>query len=226
MTEDKVAEKFPALVSVDWLKARLGVDCIELIDTSWDMSAKGAPAFEVFLSEHIPGAVHFDANTVAAPSNSPPRRMMPSPDLFAKMVGDLGIDPQATLIFYGNAGLYTAAARAWWMFRESGHERSAVLDGGLPAWKKAGGVVESGKIRPRPSTHWPVPMQRSGACDWQHVLTNMSSGEDQIVDVRPLEQFNGDTSYRYPGVRPGHIPGSGQSVAARPPQCRPPVQEH
>ena len=207
MSESNRTEKFPALVSVDWLKARLDVERVQVIDTSWDMSGKGLPAFDVFLSEHIPGAIHFDANKVAAPSSEPPHRMMPPPELFAEMVGRLGIDPGATLIFYDNAGVYTSA-RAWWMFRGSGHERSAVLDGGLPAWKKAGGAIEAGKTSPRSPTSWPVPRQRPRACDWQHVLANVSSGEEQIVDARPPEQFNGDTSFRYPAVRPGHIPGS------------------
>lgn len=207
MSKDKPTEKFPALVSVDWLKARLGVERIQVIDTSWDMSDKGLSPFDVFLSEHIPDAIHFDANKIAAPSREPPHRMMPSPNLFAEMVGDLGIDPNATLVFYDNAGLYTAA-RAWWMFRGSGHERSAVLDGGLPAWKQAGGALEHGVTKKLSPTNWPVPTQRPRNCDWQHVLANVSSGEEQIVDARPPEQFNGDTSFRYPAVRPGHIPGS------------------
>lgn len=207
MHRSESTDAFPPLVSVDWLKQRLGVERIQLIDTSWDMSGQGLPAYEVFLSEHIPGAIHFDADKVAAPHSGPPRRMMPSPELFARQVGELGIDPEATLIFYDNAGLYTAA-RGWWMFRGSGHPRSAVLDGGLPAWKNAGGAVEKGTARSYPTTVWPIPTRTPRACDWRHVLANVSSREEQIVDARPPEQFNGDTSFRYPGVRPGHIPGS------------------
>jgi len=207
MAREESGGSFPPLVSVDWLKPRLGVDRLQVIDTSWDMSGKGLPAFDVFLSEHIPGAIHFDADKVAAPGSGPPRRMMPSPELFAQQIGALGIDPEATLIFYDNAGLYTAG-RAWWMFRGSGHPRSAVLDGGLPAWKKAGGAVEQGRARRYPAIAWPIPTRSPRTCDWRDVLACVSSGSAQIVDARPPEQFNGDTSFRYPGVRPGHIPRS------------------
>lgn len=207
MDHSESTGKLSPIVSVDWLKARLGVERLQVIDTSWDMSGQGLPAYDVFLSEHLPGAIHFDSDKVAAPYSRPPRRMMPSPELFAQQVGALGIDPEATLIFYDNAGLYTAA-RAWWMFHGSGHPRVAVLDGGLPAWKSAGGAVEKGTAQHYPPTVWPVPSRVPRTCDWQHVLANVSSGLEQIVDARPPEQFNGDTSFRYPGVRPGHIPTS------------------
>lgn len=207
MTGTNLHSGFPALVSVDWLKERLGKERIQLIDTSWDMTRTGRPHHDVFMDEHIPGAIHFDANIVAEPHTAPPRRMMPNPELFARFAGDLGIDPEATLVFYDNAGLYTAA-RGWWMFRGSGHARSAVLDGGLPAWKAAGGEIESGRETKYPPTRWPVPTQRPVTRDWRQVLANIESKAEQLVDARPPEQFNGDTSFRYPGVRPGHIPGS------------------
>lgn len=207
MTRARHDPAFPPIVSVDWLIERFDSERIQLIDTSWNMSSDGRPHHDVFLDEHIPGAIHFDVNVIAAPSRSPPHRMMPDPELFARLVGQLGIDPEATLVFYDNAGLYTAA-RAWWMFRGSGHVRSTVLDGGLPAWKAAGGKIEKGVERMRTPTRWPVPTTRPIVRTWREVLDNITSGNEQLVDARPPEQYNGDTSFRYPGVRPGHIPGS------------------
>lgn len=207
MPKTNLHSDFPAIVSVDWLKANLSKERIQLIDTSWDMTGSNRAHHDVFLDEHIPGAIHFDANLVAAPHDGPPGRMMPDPQLFAQMIGELGIDPEATLIFYDNAGLYTAA-RAWWMFRGSGHARTAVLDGGLPAWKAAGGEIETGTERKYPPTTWPVPIRQPVVRDWRQVLANIGNRSEQLVDARPPEHFNGDTSFRYPGVRPGHMPGA------------------
>lgn len=208
MKPDAASEnEFPPIVSVVWLMDRLGKEKIQLIDTSWDMSGTGRPNHDVFMDEHIPGAIHLDANTFAAEGKGPPRRMMPDPQLFARLAGELGIDQDATLIFYDNAGVYTAA-RGWWMFRGSGHRRSAVLDGGLIAWKAAGGKIETGAAIGRAKTSWTVSTQQPTRRNWQQVLANIGNGGEQLVDARPPEQFNGDTSFRYPGVRPGHIPGS------------------
>lgn len=210
MTGARDHPPLPPIISADWLIERFGrfdSERIQLIDTSWNMTNDNRPHHDVFLDEHIPGAVHFDVNVIAAPSRGPPHRMMPDPALFARLVGQVGIDPEATLIFYDNAGLYTAA-RAWWMFRGSGHVRSAVLDGGLPAWKAAGGKIEKGVERVLVPTRWPTPNTRPIVRTWQDVLANITSGNEQLIDARPPEQYNGDTSFRYPGVRPGHIPGS------------------
>ena len=39
----------------------------------------------------------------------------------------------------------TAAARGWWMMRLFGHKPVSILDGGLDAWKAAGGPLEQGE---------------------------------------------------------------------------------
>ena len=36
------------------------------------------------------------------------------------------------------------AARLWWLLRHFGHDRVAVLDGGLRAWREEGGPLEAG----------------------------------------------------------------------------------
>ncbi|SFC72663.1 thiosulfate/3-mercaptopyruvate sulfurtransferase [Polaromonas sp. OV174] len=201
-------QDFPhPIVSVDWLLRHSGDQDLQIIDTSWEMTDRQRPHYEVFLEEHIPGAIHFDAEKIAAPSFAPPHRMVPEPALFAKLCGDLGIRQDAMLVIYDNAGLYTAA-RAWWMFKGFGHKGVAVLDGGLPAWKAANGSVESGISRVRQRQNWTLPTSQPETVDSSKVAMALRTGTAQIVDARPSEQFNGDTSFRYPNVRPGHIPGS------------------
>ena len=62
---------------------------------------------------------------------------MPSPEHFTEEVRRLGVNQSSTVIVYDQRGLYSAP-RAWWMFKVMGHEKVAVLDGGLEAWKSAG----------------------------------------------------------------------------------------
>ena len=198
-------QTFTTTVSAQWLLQHLGDHNLQILDASWhvpDNSPSGRLEAE---KEHIPGALYVDIDEVAASRSEPPYRMMPSPALFAERVGYLGIRPEAQLIVYDNAGLYSAA-RVWWMFRSMGHAKIAVLDGGLPAWKAAGGVVEQGPFKPRASVAWPSLRCADTVRSWSEVLENLTTQAAQLVDVRSAGMFNGDTSDRYPGVRPGHIP--------------------
>lgn len=195
------------IVSADWLMQHQQDSDVQIIDASWEMTDKKRPHYEVFLESHIPGAIHFDAEKVAAPSFLPPHRMVPEPALFAKLAGDLGIRQDAKLVIYDSAGLYTAA-RVWWMFKGFGNPNVSVLDGGLPAWVAAGGAVETGPTKARHREIWSLPTSKPAVVDAQDVKTALQSGSAQVLDARPPEHFNGDTSFRYPNVRPGHIPGS------------------
>ena len=52
-------------------------------------------------------------------------------------MGELGIGDDHTVIAYDDRG-GAIAARLWWMLRWIGHDRVAVLDGGLVAWQADG----------------------------------------------------------------------------------------
>ena len=54
------------------------------------------------------------------------------------------------MIAYDEAG-EGGAARLWWLLRHFGHHDVAVLNGGLRAWREAGGPLEEGE----PGRHAP-----------------------------------------------------------------------
>ena len=195
------------IVSPAWLIPKLGSPDVQVIDGSWHLPVQGRDAAAEFAQARIPGAVHLDIDTVAARQPGPPGRMLPPPDVFAREVGRLGLRPDAHLVVYDAVGLYSAA-RVWWMFRTYGHARISVLDGGLPAWRQAGGPIETGPATPLSPTAWPVRPAADTVRSWREVLANIDSQAEQLVDVRPPASFNGSTAAQYPGVRDGHIPGA------------------
>jgi thiosulfate/3-mercaptopyruvate sulfurtransferase len=76
----------------------------------------------------------------------------------AQPVGEHGIDEHSQVVLYAN-GIFPAATRAWWVLRYAGHNNVRILNGGLAAWRKVGGEIESGvraylptvfNARPRP----------------------------------------------------------------------------
>lgn len=45
------------------------------------------------------------------------------------------------------------SARAWWVLRAAGIDDVRILDGGLAAWRAAGGAVQTGSVTPPPRGH-------------------------------------------------------------------------
>ena len=54
-----------------------------------------------------------------------------TPAEFARVMRTLGVRGDSLVVVYDGSGTNLSAPRAWWMFRVFGHDRVAVLDGGL-----------------------------------------------------------------------------------------------
>ena len=97
------------------------------------------------------------------------------------------------------------AARLWWMLRWVGHEKVAVLDGGLPAWL-ASGMWLSTEASPRvlgTLTDRPSLVATVTAND---LLANLSNEKLTVVDARAPDRFRGENETIDPVG--GHIPGA------------------
>ncbi|KDD76185.1 hypothetical protein H632_c323p2, partial [Helicosporidium sp. ATCC 50920] len=130
---------FPSVVDAAWLQTNLSK--VKVLDASWHMPASGRDAKAEFQACRIPGARFFDLDAVADTSSELPH-MLPSAAAFAAAAQALGVSPQDALVAYDSHGLFSAP-RAWWMWKVFGHGRVAVLDGGLPAWRAAGGALDA-----------------------------------------------------------------------------------
>ena len=97
------------------------------------------------------------------------------------------------------------AARAWWIFRWLGHERVAVLDGGLAAWTRSGRSLSEAapRIQPRGFIARPDP-RRVAAID--EVLAQVGNPSIRLVDARSVERYAGGSESIDPIS--GHVPGA------------------
>jgi len=162
---------------------------------------------------HLPGALHADLNrqlsTASDPGHDPARggrHPLPPLDRFAAQVGAWGIGPDTEVAVYDAQGGGNAAARLWWMLRALGHERVAVLDGGLAAALEAGltltvEIPAVPALPPYPTDHWRLPMVDAEAVD---VLRRDPA--QKLMDARSPERWRGENETLDPV--PGHIPGS------------------
>ncbi|WP_244935170.1 sulfurtransferase [Acuticoccus sediminis] len=190
------------LITPQELNAALGD--VVVLDASWHMPDTRRDGNAEFLAEHIPGARRFDVDAIADTTSGLPHTL-PSPEMFAEMIGALGIANDSKVVVY-ETGRPFAAPRAWWMFRVMGHD-ALVLDGGLTAWKALGYPVEQGEpARPAPATF--VPHFRPELfADGDKVATVLESG-GVVADARAAERFEGRVEEPRPGLRSGHMPGA------------------
>lgn len=192
-----------ALISVAELRDNLAA--FKVVDASWHMPSAGRNARAEYESEHIAGAVFFDLDKTSDVTSALPH-MLPSPELFAAAMGELGISTESYVVVYDAQGLFSAA-RLWWMLRVFGHEKVRVLDGGLPRWKAIGAQLESGVPNPAPAVF--VPHFRPELVASMHdVAIWADTNACQIADARSPARFAGHEPEPRAGVRSGHIPGA------------------
>ncbi|MFO7166496.1 MAG: sulfurtransferase [Chloroflexota bacterium] len=193
------------LVTPEWLAGRLGDPSLRVVDVRWYLTEPGRGRAE-YLAAHIPGAAYMDIDTdLSAPKGAGPgRHPLPSPEAFAEAAARAGIGDGTHVVAYDASG-GAAAARLWWLLRYFGHEQVSLLDGGWPAWERAGYPTESGEKLPERARFTPRP-NPAMVVDAQAVDALRRDPEALLLDARAAERYEGRVEPVDP--RAGHIPGA------------------
>ena len=194
------------LVSTEWLAANLGAKDLVVFDCSTYLPGEPGNKHDAFRTAHIPGAHLFDIDAIADEDTDLPH-MLPTPGRFAKLMGALGVSNASRVVFYDQHGL-RSSPRGWWMMGVFGHDKVAVLDGGLPKWVREGRAVETGAANaPEPTVF--VPDFRAdrvkGIGDVKKIVAD---GSALIVDARAKGRFDGTAAEPRAGLPSGHMPGA------------------
>jgi thiosulfate/3-mercaptopyruvate sulfurtransferase len=93
------------------------------------------------------------------------------------------------------------------VLRLYGHDRVALLNGGLPKWQAEGRPLDTAApaIPPRGFT---ARFRPELVRDKQAIRANIAGQAEQFVDARAAGRFDGTVEETWPGRRRGHIPGS------------------
>jgi len=171
-----------------------------LLDVRWALGDDRGR--EKYLEGHLPGAVYVDLETELADPARPTlgRHPLPSVQRLQSVARRWGIRTGDQVVAYDASG-GTAAARAWWLLRWGGLTDVRLLDGGLAAWQRAGGTLESGDVVPETGdvslTGGGMPvLSIADAAGWQGVLLDARAGERYRGEVEPIDP------------RAGHVPGA------------------
>lgn len=193
------------LVSAAWLAQHLDDPDLRVIDGSWHMPGSGRDARAEFEAAHVPSARFFDIDEIADLRSDLPH-MAPRPEKFASRMRAMGVGDGHQVVVYDQTGIFSAP-RVWWTFRLMGHQDVAVLDGGLPAWRAAGGAVTDAPA-PLRERHVTVRREPARVADVTEVARAAKLGTAVILDARAPARFRGEAPEPRPGLRAGHVPGS------------------
>ena len=184
----------------------LGTDVI-VLDATTMLPGDRFDADARFRDAHIPGARRFDIEAFSDPEGGLPH-MVPSQGRFARLIGGLGVGNDSRVICYDQSGL-VCAARAWWLLGLFGHDRTQVLNGGLPAWQEASLPVEAGDAALAEPARF-FPRLRAQRLVGLGDMIAITAGERQavVIDARSRARFDATAPEPRPGLPGGHIPGS------------------
>ncbi len=206
------------VVDVDWLARNLEHPDLRVLEASVDLDSPTGVALTLlpaFDAEHIPGACFVDLVEELSDPEADARMahvgrmfMLPDPEVFAAVMGRCGVGELHSVVVVTRSSPMWAS-RLWWMLRYFGHDRVAVLDGGLDAWIAGGHPVMSEPSVPVPARFVATPRRELLAtkADVEACLDDLEDdGSTVVINAHPAEQFRGETAGRRP--RPGRIPGS------------------
>jgi thiosulfate/3-mercaptopyruvate sulfurtransferase len=107
-------------------------------------------------------------------------------------------------VAYSDGGnLY--ASRLWHVLVHYGHERVALLDGGIERWEADNRPLQSGTVEPSPAHFEPRASATTRGIDAPEIRARLADPGMRLVDVRAPDEFRGE---QLRAARGGHIPGA------------------
>jgi thiosulfate/3-mercaptopyruvate sulfurtransferase len=193
------------VVSPQWLFAHQFAPDVAIIDCRFSLAEPqlGRSQYE---AGHIPGAYYLDLTyDLSSPVTvHGGRHPLPDPDQLAHKLTQMGLTAQSWVIAYDDSR-FAYAARVWWLLRWLGHQRVAVLNGGLAAYQSAGYPLTQEIPSPRTGNFIPH-VRAQQALDKTTVDERKQLPTVALVDSREPARYRGEQEPIDPVA--GHIPGA------------------
>lgn len=187
------------LVSPEWLIRNLNSGFV-IVDCRWDLvdHEKGTREFH---EGHIPGAqfVSMEGDLADLTVMNRGRHPMPDADKFTGVAERIGISDSSTVICYDTD--CSGSARMWFLLKFYGHDAVYILDGGIDAYRKAGGEI-TGEISETARGSFHPSIRHDMIAQTQEIR----KGGLNMVDSRAPERYRGEIEPIDP--KKGHIPGA------------------
>ena len=214
----KGADQPGPLISAAWLGDHVADADLRLVHVS--------PDRRVYNKRHLPGATYSDLHKELALKGTAPETgdaerewLIPSRDETERLLRTWRVGEGDRVVFYDDVGMNRQAIRGYWLLRlyRFPADRVHILDGGVEAWRRAGGetTTDPPEADLADGLRAPVTLgERDDAliATYDEVLAwsreaAKPDGPTRILDVRTAAEWVG-TDLR--AKRGGHIPGARQ----------------
>ncbi len=196
---------YTTLISTGQLLKQLNDRDWAIIDCRFNLADTEA-GFKAYRSGHLPNAfyAHLDMDLSGRTADYTGRHPLPNVTAFVQKLGAWGITHQTQVVVYDDAsGAF--AARLWWLLRYLGHDKVAVLDGGIKAWHKLGLPVTTALPHGQPAVYRPY-INEDLVLTAMDVQNGLARKNLCLIDARAPERFRGEQEPIDPVA--GHIPGA------------------
>ena len=162
---------------------------------------------EDYKAGHIPGARLITIADLSVTDGRGLRVQLPPVEELVRRLESVGVGDSSRVVIYPAGESVQSATRVWFTLDYLGlGDRAALLDGGLPLWKKEGralSAAESAKVTDAHLTVRPNPA-RVVEADW--LASKANAADVKIIDARLPEFYDGSNAGGMP--RAGHIPSA------------------
>jgi len=179
------------LVSTEWLAGHLNDPGIVVLHV--------APNRAAYDAGHIPSARFIAQSDLAVTKDGIPNELPPVEKLVSVLQA-AGISDTTRVILYSDSSVLPAT-RAFFTLDYLGHEKTALLDGGLGKWKSEGRMLSqaaapasAGKLTPHPHPELVVQMDEVKSMSAKPVKNNV------LLDVRGPADFAGEKGSHIPSA--------------------------
>jgi thiosulfate/3-mercaptopyruvate sulfurtransferase len=194
------------VVEASWLKDNLTNENLRIIEVP--------EKAEVISGEHKEGVMHLPNTQVInryldlGNIYSVPPTQYPTKDQFEKLMSNLGVDKDSTVVAYDDKyGIF--ASRLLVIMEHFGHDTSKLklLNGGMAHWLKLGYPLVNKHANVVPS-RYNVTKMNPVVINWSDVYRDAVVAPSPgivLVDVRPADEYSGKAIR---SIRGGHIPNA------------------
>lgn len=197
--------EYNTIISTDQLADIIDHDDVRIFDCRFLLKDPQG-GLKKYQEGHIPNAQFADMDTQlsSAMTAQSGRHPLPKSDDFIQQLRAWGVNDDTQVIAYDDiSGAF--AARMWWMLRWMGHNKVAVLDGGLQKWQAQGGSLST-ETPDFAAGNFVADMHMDWLLDIETVQAELAKGTITLIDARAADRYTGKDQTTDPV--PGHVPGA------------------
>jgi thiosulfate/3-mercaptopyruvate sulfurtransferase len=197
--------RYTTLISADILNQHLNDPNWIIFDCRFSLADADVGA-KAYRQSHLPNAryAHLNKDLSSEVTDLTGRHPLPSFSLLTQKLGQWGVTNQSQVVAYDDVG-GAFAGRLWWLLRCMGHEKVAVLDGGIKQWQKQGYALTTTLPVIEPAI-FRMYLDENQWLNAAQVRDKLAARTIKLIDARTPERYRGEQEPIDPVA--GHIPSA------------------